>query len=549
MKKFTIRSCQMTLIYGFFLSLILIGSCSTDFLNEVPIAKLNEDQILSSTRGFDNYITALHESARGELASVDLLFYWDQFVGTDVVTSGQLSVKQFVNYEVYLTPYTPASEVYWNWAYGTMILRANAIIKNANREDLKSIWKSEAEKNAVIAEARFFRGYTYNILATLYGGVPIVDSVYSSPKIDFERATRKEVYEFAQTDLEFASLWLPVTVDKSKEGRIVKAAADHVLSEVYISLGKYDKAIESASKIINSNGLYQLMSQRFGVNKDKPGDVFHDLFVQGNQNRSSGNLESIFVMQFENFTPGGRGGVSGNNQVRVWLPFWVQLTDPKGKLGIVCNDSIGRGVAICRPTSHFLYNLWQSDWNNDMRNSRFNIRRTHYYNNPASTYFLQKVGIRTTEIDTMQRLYPVITKVEGNAFEGSVAGGKTSKDIVIYRVGETYLLRAEAYFRKGDLVNAANDINAIRLRAKAKPILPGNVTIDYILDERARELTAEEPRRRTLMRMGKLVERVSKYNMKAETRSSISAKHELFPIPQTAIDANFGKKLEQNPGY
>jgi hypothetical protein len=80
-------------------------------------------------------------------------------------------------------------------------------------------------------------------------------------------------------------------------------------------------------------------------------------------------------------------------------------------------------------------------------------------------------------------------------------------------------------------------------------ITTAEVTIDYILDERARELITEEPRRRTLMRMGKLVERVRKYNMRESTRTSIQEKHELFPIPQTAIDANFSVKLEQNPGY
>ena len=51
------------------------------------------------------------------------------------------------------------------------------------------------------------------------------------------------------------------------------------------------------------------------------------------------------------------------------------------------------------------------------------------------------------------------------------------------------------------------------------------------------------------MRMGKLVERVKKYNMNEETRNTISDKHNLYPIPQEAIDANFSVKLEQNPGY
>src|SRR5690606_22827368 len=97
-----------------------------------------------------------------------------------------------------ITPTTGFVSYFWNWAYKEMILRANTIIIYAENPELAGIWSSEAEKNAIVAEARFFRGYTYNILANLYGGVPIVDVVYATPKFDFVRATRQEVYEFAK---------------------------------------------------------------------------------------------------------------------------------------------------------------------------------------------------------------------------------------------------------------------------------------------------------------------------------------------------------------
>lgn len=115
------------------------------------------------------------------------------------------------------------------------------------------------------------------------------------------------------------------------------------------------------------------------------------------------------------------------------------------------------------------------------------------------------------------------------------------------RVAETYLLRAEAYLRKGDQQKAADDINVVRNRAAAKPVTAARVDIDYILDERARELIIEEPRRLTLSRMGKLVERVKKYNPRSA--AGIQPFHELYPIPQKIIDANSGAKMEQNPGY
>src|SRR5690606_18302064 len=89
------------------------------------------------------------------------------------------------NYLSLLTPQTPMVASVWNWAYSEVILRANTIIVYANKPDLQDIWSSENEKNAMIAEARFFRGYTYNLLANLYGGVPLVDTIYSSPKLDY----------------------------------------------------------------------------------------------------------------------------------------------------------------------------------------------------------------------------------------------------------------------------------------------------------------------------------------------------------------------------
>jgi starch-binding outer membrane protein, SusD/RagB family len=531
--------------------LFLCNSCEESILNETPLSSLSPDKVLTTKDGFELFITSLHQAARDELTIEDLSTYFDMSIGTDIATTGQEPAVNYRNYGTYLIPTNPTILRYWDWAYKNMLLRANTIIVYANKPELKNIWSSESEKNAIIAEARFFRAYTHNFLANLYGGVPIIDTIYAAPKTDFVKNTRAEVYKFASEDLEFASKWLPETVVKAKEGRIVKAAADHLLSEVYVSLGEYDKAIASASKVIDS-GLYKLMNNRFGVDKDKPGDVYSDLFKTGNQNRSNGNLETIYNWQFEDKTPGGQGTLFwGNHILRGWGPFLVNLKDPSGKTGMILVDSIGRGVGWVRPNTYFLYNLWKDNWNNDIRNSKYSIRRTHYYNNPASSYFKKPVEKRAALEDTMQNSYPTLRKIEGKIVYNAAGGsyGYTCSDFIVYRLAGTYLLRAEAYLRKGNLQNAADDLNAIRSRAHASLIAPGEVSIDYILDERARELIVEEPRRRTLMRMGKLVERVKKYNMRESTRNTILPKHELWPIPQAVIDANFSAKLEQNPEY
>lgn len=548
MKSLRIFLQYKTLITGGILLAFVFSfsSCKKNLLDEKPLGSLNSDIVLTSNTGFQNSLVGLSQSAREEMTMDDQTYIMN-FIGTDVVSAAGVEFTFYKDYNSYLNPTTREVNNIWNWAYTKMILPANTVIVYADKPESKSIWATDAQRNAVIAEAKFYRAYTYNLLANTYGGVPLVDTLYSGPKSDFVRATRKEIYQFAAKDLEFASKWLPTTVVKTQEGRIVKAAADHLLSEVYISLGDYDKSIASANNVINS-GLYKIMTTRFGSKATLPGDVFSDLFLDGNQNRSSGNMESIYVWQFEPFTLGGGGSQGGNSMIRQWGPMLVKLLDSDGKAMLV-SDSLGRGTGPCRGTNYFLYDIWKDNFNNDMRNSMYNMRRKFYYNNPASKYFGQQVGIRINQEDTMRNIFSYPRKVEGKPWNNINTSGRTVKDAIVFRLAETYLLRAEAYFRKGMLQNAADDINVLRNRAGAKSVLPADVTLDYILDERARELITEEPRRRTLTRMGNLVERVRKYNLLEITRTTIQDKHAFFPIPQTAIDANFSVKLEQNPGY
>src|SRR6187549_1561059 len=117
-------------------------------------------------------------------------------------------------------------------------------------------------------------------------------------------------------------------------------------------------------------------------------------------------------------------------------------------------------------------------------------------------------------------------------------------------MAETYLLRAEANMLKGDNAAAAADINVVRGRAFATPVVAGDVNMDLILDERARELYGEEFRLSTLMRTGKLVEYLNKYNGYLLANGlQAPSKVSKLPIPRREIEANTGAKLEQNPGY
>lgn len=544
-KKNYIRIFLMGVIVSFF------TSCNESILKEIPLSNLSQDNVYNSKAAFTNGIIGLHANARDEqiihLNAGENLIY-EMSLGTDVAMPGernQTSQARFWDYSI-ITSYYPGSESYWNWAYKEMIANANTIISRADNTAID--WTDEAEKNAIIAEAKFFRGYTYNILVNLFGGVPLVVDEIKTPKLDFVRASRLEVLKQVQSDLEYAAQWLPV--NESVDGRISQGAANHLLSEVYISLGLetkdasyYDKSIAAASKVIGS-GKYKLMTTRFGANKTQAGDVFHDLFWDYNVNRSSGNTETIWAQQYEYQITGG--AYSESNWPRAWGSRYWDLKDPDGKSGMVYNDTLGRSVGWIRPTNLIFYDCWKAD-KNDMRNSKYNIHRDWYWNNPTSAYYGQKVKMLST-MDTIYVIYPYIGKLSGDfKTVGSSSGTTAAKDIYIMRLAETYLLRAEAYMWKGDLVNAAADINVIRARAQAKLASSSEINIDYILDERARELIVEEPRRRTLVRVGKLYERTKKYNPISGLK--IQPYNELWPIPQSAIDGNVGAKLEQNPGY
>lgn len=571
MKKFINLLCY---IYSLLVIVLLLvsTSCSEDILKEKPLDFLAPENAYNTLPGIKQGITGLHYTVRWDW------FWGDQEpgaimrgIGTDISYMGETpgGIWMLSNYQNEMTSQNPTFTYFWTTSY-EIIQRANVLISAINASDA-TIWANDAQRNLYLAEAKFFRAFAYRILVSLYGDVPLVTEVIRSAKTDFVRAPKTGVYKLMEEDLAYASTNLPVAGKEEAPGRITQGAAWHFLSELYLTEGKYQSAVDAASKVINGYN-YHLMTKRFGTLLGKDvlgsGDVYFDLFGFGNQNLTE-NTESIWVIQIEPLITGGEGRYSIE---KYFGPAYFRMGNTpdgfpafRGDLvaGVYTgySDTLGRTTATNRPTNYVVYDIWRSDWKNDIRNAENNIKRNFYYDNPKSIYNKKKIdfskyapGIRNAFNDTNQYIYPNFMKfidpLHHFTQPARAGSGSNHKDQYAIRLAETILLRAEAYVGLGENNLAADDINIIRKRANAAPVLPANVNLDYILDERVRELYGEEWRPITLRRMGKLLERVRKYNNNPVFPAcNIQDRNVLFPIPQSQIDLNINAKIEQNPGY
>lgn len=559
----------------------LTGCNEDEFLKEKALSFYSSSNSFVTASDFERSVTTLYAQVRREIWGVSNVGSWPYFTSTDVAKDGReiLNSTRFGAHEIYLVPTNSTVVNTWE-AWYKLIANANTIIDRADRSSM-----SDSDKKRYVAEAKFFRAFGYRFLVYLFGGVPLITNEVTSPKTDYTRASKEEVLKQMAEDFAAAGAGLP-DINAVQDGKVSKLVAYHFLSETYVALGEYQKAIDAASVVIDDPNT-ALMQNRFGsMATKKPtdpyldftqdGDVFWDLFRVGNQNRSSGNKEALWVCQFEVDVKGGvlvvsTTGDSGcglNFMERSVSPIGYPLQDPSGKAGMLGSpqstyNSGGSGVSLLQNTKWWLNDLWQSDWDNDIRNAPHNIVRDHVYTDPKSAYYKKSVLEYPSPTLKSQpwRWYPYPTKhttpgqhpegvyldKELMTIKGGTYGGSTFRDQYYLRLAETYLMRAEAYLGAGDKQKAADDINEVRLRAKAKPISASDVTLDYILDERARELVYEEPRRITLHRTGTLVERVRKYN--ELNASEIKDHHGLWPIPNKFIEANDSRVIEQNPGY
>jgi hypothetical protein len=509
----------------------MLSSCKKDFLDEAPKSLYTPQTVLTDSLGFEAAMAGLQSVVREQYTRSDeqgLLGMMQ--LGTDVAIPGQIQGAEipYYNYNL-LNSQDVAASVMWSWAYRT-INNCNQIIQGT--ASAPSTLR-QGYKDRISGEARFYRAYAYNFLATLWGDVPLVTEPVTTPRTDFTRTPIAQINSLIIGDLTTAIPSLYVA-SRAASGRITRGAAQQLLGEVYLRTNQPALA-ETQLQAVVSGGQYRLIQARYGVKSTQPGDYFADMFIVGNQRRNQGNTELIWGIEQQLLVP---GATTSAQQRRMWVPAYYNVN------GMLLADSLGgRGIGRMRLSNWVDYRLYSTQ---DMRNSKYNLKRRFYYNNPAVPSLFGRRVTGLTGSDTIFFITPYTTK--WNQFDPTdTFGFGTIKDLTMMRLGETYLLLAEAQFKQGNTSGAAASINMLRTRAQAAQVTAGQMTLDFILDERARELIGEEQRRLTLLRTGTLIDRVTRLNPAPVL--GLTTKHLLLPIPQSTIDLNVGATLGQNPGY
>lgn len=556
-------------------------SCSEEYLEPKPLSIFLPESVFIDKAGMDAALLPLRKNLRHDFyGSANELT--NELITSDCAVAGNKQTSATHNFFTQVTPTGTGQYgffTHWNVGYN-QIRSANVIISRIDDPE----WTSEMDKNEILGEAYFHRAYWYYRLVHQFGDVPFLNREFTEPKIDFFTHSRKTILNKIQSDLEFAVQWLPEVVDP---GKVNRAAGNHLLAKVYLANGNFDGAITATSAVIN-DGIHSLMTQRFGkVAGDNTFNVIWDLHQKENKSLAS-NKEGILVVQDKYGFPGAEVN-GGTTSMRNYAPIWwhrIYLKDADGKAA--CTDkrgnwqiiALGRGVGYARPSNYVNYEIWK-DCGADLRHdpdTNWMPMSKVLHNNPASAYYGQPVvKDYTNPIDTFQAWFPwphYKIYVEDEERPDQPNGGHS--DWYVFRLAETYLLRAEAYWWKNDKTNSAADINKVRERALAPPVDPADVTLEYILDERVRELYAEETRKCVLTRISfvmaeknmngysmetfqennylydRVVEKNNFYNAGyfwGSNEFKIGPHHVLWPIPQDVIDDNPGGVINQNLGY
>ena len=603
-------------IYVASVLLLAAGGCKKSFLDSDQLSQYSPETSLSNVAALKGALNALGANVRQEYFG-DSAPMLTESIFSDVAVEG--TTDKSTPAQDLVARITPDAnlnsadfnKIGWYWEEEFRGVRyANTIISNIDRP----VYSSPAERNSILGAAYFYRAYHYYRLVHQFGDVPLMLKDLDAPRDNFFSTKREVILEKMKADLEFAQTNVP---DNANRGEVTKGAVSHLLTKVNLALGKFDDAIAAAGNVLNGSK-YGLMTSRFGSTaSDATKNVVWDLHRMDNKALPN-NKETLFLVVDREGLAGGFTAL-GSQLMRNTVPAWhfANVKTPSGATALTdaANAEIpltrmyGRGIGRYRGTPYSTKYIWTD--NTDYRHAKgmWMDMTDLVYNNPA---------LKTSKIQADRDLYGkpllqynssnVAARFENGALDtirhwfgwphykvfinstNALANDPywspprgTNTDWYVFRVAETYLLRAEAYYWKGELGLAMDDINKVRARANAALLTDiSKITIGTILDERARELYWEEPRKTELTRIAYIFALTGKaaYNGKSYAMASFSENnffydrimekndfyknevptlqgvkyriapyHVLWPVPASVQRFNANGRVNQNKGY
>lgn len=580
-------------------------SCSKDFLEEKPVNGIYAENLLVDYQGFENMTNALLYLVRCEFCTQTIPLGGSDFptaLNCNMATlwmCGQDNAWHNNRTAYYQHQVVPklivamsdgqAFQSIFEWLYKTVNV-ANMIITRADNPDVDwqggSAEQNLKNKEKIIAHARLVRAWAYRHLVYSFGPVPLSvgEVVGSTVRTDWERNSVSEIYDVMEADY----LYAVSKLDWREVGNNIwanQAVARHYLGELYLAKGDPTAAKNILRPLVEGTEYY-LMTSRFGSNKSNPGSAFLDVFATPQY--AQGNREVLWMFPNADKTEVSSGYTSGMYQRNMWFNWYVSLPEVTAmshpdydgltvELFNQVNNNRGVGRCAISKGALDLYE-WDGQGARDLR-----------YNDDAIVWHLYFLGENGEKIEILDEngnglisteftpnmlddTYPNIRNYNwpsprkwqwSNPIIARANEAGQFNDVPYLRLADTYLLYAEALYKLGDS-KAVTWINRIRNRANVSNAKESDMSIDFILDERSRELVAEEERQHTLIRLSwenggderkadnVYKTRVRKYNEvcgRAGRGCDDDITPVLFPIPQDFINSNTGRKIEQNPGY
>lgn len=581
MKKFINSKGVKALGLIFCSAMLAVNTSCENFLEEKDVPRLTNDYY-NSEQGVEAGIASVYSYMR-ELVGAETISELTEY-GNDLITGGNDGWNRGANlYNTGLSSTTLACWDLWNNSYQAIG------VTNKVLEAMSNVNMAESKKELYTAEMNFLRSYFFFDLVQQFGRIPLVTNVVNEPKTDFKRASVEDVYKRIITDLRFAEEHLRETAGGNDQGRATKYAAAHLLAKVYLTRGSAVTDVRG-QKSTDMDSAYYYATKVIDSNKYKLQRNFADLWDINNM----GNSEVVFAVQF---TQDKIYNGHGNQSHLLWCSEYDKFPGMKRDM------ENGRPYKKHMPTNKTMLELY--DRKNDSRFYK-SFKWTFYCNNPkgnlalgdtAVYYSLNPKKNRTYMYTYLQwrpefwdsklpsgfinrKNYPHLVKYIDPLRGEDMNTKEGVREWVRMRLGETYLIAAEAAGRNGNYEKAAELINVIRERAawhdgetkmaqywleeggeynntestydeiKVTAADLRSNFVDFMLDERGRELMGEYTRWNDLVRCEKLVEYAKKWNL--DSKDNIKEYHKLRPIPQKHIDRlnpRGDNEEEQNPGY